>query len=490
VKGQGDVLVALAALADHLPVDIWVRDAEHRLIYANPTCLEHFPDAMGQRTEEHDVPQAVQERWKYANERALAGHQVSEELRYGQPGTPGFRVVMNVVLPIQRDGRIIGTVGVNIDQTAQYDAERRASERDAIIRAVFDSTRALMGIREIVSDDDVLLVADNRLSNAYNQRPDDAEPILQSKLGTPLETRRAAVKLARLAMDRGHPIDFEVSTLQPGKGLRMFQGKVAPIDRAPGDPERFFYLAEDITEQRDLEARLLRAEQLSTFGALAATVAQEIKNPATTLLLSVQSLRRAVEDLPGIDPETRELLLHLLLDAETGTEHVAELVKNLGKLTMPAPDVMSEVDLSEVVRSAISLGRATLPPVVVLRLDLEARNKILGNGMRLAELVLHLVNNAVEATQRAGSGFGRIEIRTTDLEEGGVMLTVSDDGPGLNDTVRYRLFQPFVTTSKASHGLGLFTCKQTTEAHGGTIALVDRPGGGTMARVELPGARP
>ena len=490
MRGHGDVLVALAALADHLPMDIWVRDAEHRIVYANPTCLEHFPDVMGRRTDEHDVPPDVRSRWLDANARALSGQLVSEQFHYGQPGSPGFRAVVNVVLPIRREGEVIGTVGVNIDETAQFEAERRASERDAVIRAVFDSTQALMGIREIVSDDDIRRVADNRLSNAFHQLQDDSGPVLESELGTPLETRRAGVKLARLAMEQGHPVDFELSTPYPGKGLRMLRGKVAPIERVPGEPERFFFLAEDVTEQHALEARLLQAEQLSTFAALASAVAQEIKNPATTLLLSAQSVRKAVEELPGIEPEARELLLHLLADAESGTQHVAELVKNLAKISTPAPDLVSEVDPSEVVRGAVSLGRATLAPIVNLRLRLDSTHRVRGDGMRLAQLVLHLVNNSVEAIARGGHGHGRVEIRTADLDHGGVALTVSDDGPGLPDTVRFRLFQPFVTTAKAGHGLGLFTCKQIVEAHGGTIALEDGLGGGTMARVELPGARP
>jgi signal transduction histidine kinase len=490
VKGHGDVLAALAALADHLPSDIWVRDGEQRVIYANPTCLEHFPDVLGQRVDEHDVSEVVRSRWQIANERALSGKLVSEELHYGQPGTSSFRSVINVVLPIQQGGRVIGTVGVNLDQTALQDAERRASERDAILRAMFDSTRALMGIREIVSDDDLRVVADNRLSNELDGRRDGEQPVLQSELGTPLETRRAAIKLARLAAERGHPQAFELSMPQPGMGLRMFRGTVASIDHAPGEPERFLYLADDVTEQRELEARLLRAEQLSTFGALAASVAQKIKNPATTLLLNVQSVRRAVEDLPGIDPEARTTLLHVLADAETGVERVAELVKDLDKVSQPVPETTSEVDPSDVVRSAVSLSHATLTRTIDLRLKLGSKQRVNGNGMRLAQLVLQLVTNAMEAIERGGVGRGRIDIETTDLEAGGVALTVSDDGPGLDETVRFRLFQPFVTTSKSGAGLGLFVCKQIAEAHGGTIALVDRPSGGTICRVELPGARP
>jgi signal transduction histidine kinase len=69
-------------------------------------------------------------------------------------------------------------------------------------------------------------------------------------------------------------------------------------------------------------------------------------------------------------------------------------------------------------------------------------------------------------------------------------VEVRDRGPGLSAGARERLFRPFFTTKEKGTGLGLALAKKVTDAHGGTLAVEDRPGGGTVARVALPAARP
>ena len=76
--------------------------------------------------------------------------------------------------------------------------------------------------------------------------------------------------------------------------------------------------------------------------------------------------------------------------------------------------------------------------------------------------------------QGAGQGAGLVEI------------AVADTGPGLPETVRARLFQPFVTTKPAGLGVGLSICRAIVQAHGGSLSAEDNPGGGTVFRLTLP----
>jgi two-component system sensor kinase FixL len=102
-------------------------------------------------------------------------------------------------------------------------------------------------------------------------------------------------------------------------------------------------------------------------------------------------------------------------------------------------------------------------------------------------VLLNLIRNAGEAL--AGTSDPRIEIATALAASGMIEIRVSDNGPGLPAEVRDRLFQPFVTTKEAGTGVGLSICQGIVEAHGGTLAAEDRPGGGTVFRFTVPKAQ-
>jgi signal transduction histidine kinase len=102
---------------------------------------------------------------------------------------------------------------------------------------------------------------------------------------------------------------------------------------------------------------------------------------------------------------------------------------------------------------------------------------------KLLRVLQNLVNNAVEALGRTG---GHITIRGVAVE-GGHDITVSDDGPGIPETIRERLFQPFVTHGKTNGtGLGMAITKSIVEAHKGRISFTTKSGVGTTFRIFLP----
>jgi signal transduction histidine kinase len=104
----------------------------------------------------------------------------------------------------------------------------------------------------------------------------------------------------------------------------------------------------------------------------------------------------------------------------------------------------------------------------------------------LAEVFGNLLRNAAEAC----SGNGHVDIVATDIVAtgaGGIAIEVVDDGPGVPTHLREEIFKPFRSSKEYGTGIGLAFCRKVVESHGGSIALVDRPGCGACFRIELPG---
>jgi signal transduction histidine kinase len=104
---------------------------------------------------------------------------------------------------------------------------------------------------------------------------------------------------------------------------------------------------------------------------------------------------------------------------------------------------------------------------------------------QLRQALVNLVENAVQATSPRG------EVRISGVDAPGpqaaaVVLSVEDDGPGVDDSVRGRLFEPLVTTKARGIGLGLALVKRVAERHGGSVAYEPRPGGGARFTLRLP----
>ncbi|MEM9358893.1 MAG: ATP-binding protein, partial [Pseudomonadota bacterium] len=105
--------------------------------------------------------------------------------------------------------------------------------------------------------------------------------------------------------------------------------------------------------------------------------------------------------------------------------------------------------------------------------------------IQIQQVVQNLVRNAVDELAFC-DGDRRIWINLRNLSPDRVEISVEDTGPGLTDEVKEKLFQPFVTTKPNGMGVGLSVCRNIIESHGGWIRGEDRPGGGTVFRVNLP----
>ena len=218
--------------------------------------------------------------------------------------------------------------------------------------------------------------------------------------------------------------------------------------------------------------RELEAERLRTFREVARRVAHEIKNPLTSMRIAVDQLQRADGQASPRTAMAREVLA-----AETDRlERLAREFADFGRLP---EGPTSEVDLVELLEE---LGRTAVPDGVSVHVATKGgRRTIQGHYDPLRRAFSNLFRNAAEAM----AGHGAVDVDVTG-EGRGVVITVADHGPGIPAELRGRVFEPYVTTKPDGTGLGLALVRQTVDAHHGTIAVADTPGGGATFTLVFP----
>jgi len=220
-------------------------------------------------------------------------------------------------------------------------------------------------------------------------------------------------------------------------------------------------------------------DRLSFIGTRTAIVAHEINTPLLATLLAISA---AEADLAA-HPDAQAAVAAQLASARRALEHIAALVRGLGTYARPSRTRdTTEVRLDAVVADALLLCR--LPEQFgypAPEVEHAPAPPVLGDPTRLVQIVVNLLSNALEAVHASGSG--RVWLRTGPAPEGGAMLVVEDDGPGIPEGLRDRLFERF---EGERLGVGLWVSRQIAHDHGGSLAHERSPEGRTRFTLWLP----
>ncbi|HXU06977.1 MAG TPA: ATP-binding protein [Polyangia bacterium] len=244
-----------------------------------------------------------------------------------------------------------------------------------------------------------------------------------------------------------------------------------------------------VAELGDARSRLGYLQKVSAWQEVARRLAHEIKNPLTPIQLAVQELASKYR---GDDPVYRRLLATAqeILNEEVGA--IRRLVDDFSAFAKLPKVEPAPVDLSQVVED---FARAHPEWQEFLHVDRNGQVGALCDRMLLRNVLANLVENAVQAAEAAGR---KPEIRIAvapSAAERGARLTVDDNGPGVPEDARERIFDPYVTTKENGTGLGLAIVRKIVLDHGGDVHVDDQasPLGGARFVVTLPtaaGSRP
>jgi two-component system nitrogen regulation sensor histidine kinase GlnL len=288
---------------------------------------------------------------------------------------------------------------------------------------------------------------------------------------------------------------FELSSLPNRAELRLKNtGKVigytlCVVRDVHGQESGAMLLFKDLTRVEQLEERERLRDRLATLGEMAAAIAHEVKNPLAGIEVLAGLLKRRVPD----SEDTRSLLNDIIHEAKMANAIVLEVLEYVRPIRLH----VEPVSLTRAVDDAISLAESTVDRGrVCVSADVPPDlPSIDGDVHQLRQLFGNLVMNAFEAL--GGSGHVTVSARhipappdplggDTPTGPGNVEIDVADDGPGVPEEVRDRVFSPFFTTKPRGSGLGLSIVRKIVDAHEGRIDLQVGPRGGTRFRVTLP----
>jgi signal transduction histidine kinase len=225
---------------------------------------------------------------------------------------------------------------------------------------------------------------------------------------------------------------------------------------------------------------LLQSEKLATVGRLAAGVAHSIRNPLTSVKMRLFSMERDL-DLTSVQKEDFDVISEEI-------RHIDAIVRNFLEFSRPPKLKMQAASLSDVVDSAIQLLRHRLESFGV-EVDLYRQRRlplIQGDPEQLKELLVNLMVNACEAIGQGGRIMISEEEGVTEPLGRVVVVRVRDTGPGVPDSIKEQVFQPFFSTKEEGTGLGLSIAQRIVEDHGGCLNLRSREGKGASFTITLP----
>jgi two-component system sensor histidine kinase AtoS len=237
-------------------------------------------------------------------------------------------------------------------------------------------------------------------------------------------------------------------------------------------------LIQDITQEKYFKEYWLRTERVASIAQLAAGVAHEINNPLGIVSNYITLLR-----MKNLEPACQQKLA----DMEKEVSRISEIVQNLLSFSKVNELSNQRLDLGKTLREVTTLltHQFEVKEVAITSRRIEPEVRILGNENRMKQLFINLLVNGLEAVQPGGEV--TLEL-WKEADKGVACFRISDNGSGVPESQRERIFDPFFSTKKSEKnvGLGLTICHDIVENHNGIITVSSPAGGGASFLVRLP----
>ena len=286
-------------------------------------------------------------------------------------------------------------------------------------------------------------------------------------LGEPLEEevwRRIITRSFKPRADDGHEV-----SLVDGRRVKL---SITPLENEPGQ----LIVITDLTETRQLQARVSHMQRLSSLGKMVASLAHQIRTPLSAAMLYASNLTRK-----GLGQEAQEQFANKL------TDRLKELESQVNDMLLFAKSgeeqVVSNITLSELLTSVEGSAQTMIVQAhqTLGFSGFEQEVSITGNLTALQGALLNLIHNASQVTPKG-------ELVAVDASVSGnrLNIAVTDKGPGVPEGLKHKIFEPFFTTKNNGTGLGLAVVKSVVNAHNGTLSVFNTPEGGACFSVSLP----
>jgi nitrogen-specific signal transduction histidine kinase len=289
---------------------------------------------------------------------------------------------------------------------------------------------------------------------------------------------------------------FELSHLPNRAELRLrSSGKVigytlSHVRDERGREQGVVLFFKDLTKIEQLEERERLRDRLVALGEMAAAIAHEVKNPLAGIEVMAGVLKRQLAD----SPDAQSILADIINEAKMANKIVHEALEFVRPIRLQ----VEHTAIADVINDSVNLAESKMPRRDIdLRLHVdEGLPPIQGDHHQLCQLFTNLLINAFEALE--GRGVVEVTAREGALEDEAhgaagephqairtVVIDIADNGPGVPEELRDRIFNAFFTTKAQGSGLGLGIVRKVVDAHDGSIDILNG-GRGTHFRVTLP----
>ncbi|MET0015118.1 MAG: ATP-binding protein [Sedimenticola sp.] len=281
-----------------------------------------------------------------------------------------------------------------------------------------------------------------------------------------------------------------------------------------GDPLRFVGFNTDITDWKRMQGMMMQTEKMMSVGGLAAGMAHELNNPLGGVLQGVQNVKRrlspnlqknrSIASEQGIDLDKVEAYMAergidgFLQGISESGERAAKIVNNMLMFSRKADETKQPASVNEIIDKTLSLAevdydlkkRFDFHSITITKEYDNTLPEILCIASEIQQVLLNLFRNAAHALSDAGISPAEqaISVRTY-KRSSTICIEVEDNGPGMDESVSKRIFEPFYTTKGVGEGTGLglsISYFIIANEHNGNLSVDSTPGQGTTFLIELP----
>jgi signal transduction histidine kinase len=297
---------------------------------------------------------------------------------------------------------------------------------------------------------------------------------------------------SRLAAERGHAAVHPIPTLvDPRSPLRLPAIAVGrPIESSPlganhiGAAMGATKAGKAEEGSRQALTALAHATRVAMLGELAASIAHEINQPLAAIVINGElCMQRLHTDMPDL-AKVRIAARRMISDAT----RAAEIVRRLGALSRKADPEYRSLSINDLVTETIPLLRREIASHgAALHLDLHSDvPRVAGDKVQLQQVVINLVVNGIQAIAGIIGRESSLTVRSQRVRGNRALVSVVDNGTGIEPGHLETLFDAFFTTKPSGMGMGLSICRSIIEAHGGKVRASNNRGFGATFRFTLP----
>ena len=300
-------------------------------------------------------------------------------------------------------------------------------------------------------------------------------------------------------LQHGAPI---TSTMR--KGDKHLQVHTLPVFNQEEEVDGIIEFFRDVTLEKTYEQQLQQADKLASLGQLVSGIGHEINNPNQFIRGNVKIIRQALEDmLPIVDAHAaqhpdlkiarlkydffRDHIMTLVDDMAHGSERIKGIVDGLRSFARKDEGhLVDTVDVNTLIQSTTRLVQNEVHKYAEIELDLAPDlAPFVGNSQKIEQVLVNLIVNAAQAMPDDHKGVVRVR---TAKDGGMIVITIEDNGKGMDANTQKQIFDPFFTTkrTKGGTGLGLAIAFRIIEEHGGNISVNSKLGSGTKFTLRIP----